>query len=250
MAASEAWNAEGYDRAARFVTDLGAQVMELLAPQPGEWILDLGCGDGVQMAQMAAMGVRVTGVDGSPDMVAAARAKGLDVTQGDGQALAFDPVFDAVFSNAALHWMTDPDAVISGVARALKPGGRFVAEFGGHGNVAAIHTALLAVLRKRGVDTDLSEIWYFPSPQEHRARLEDAGFSVTEIALIPRPTPVEAGIADWLRMLSAAALHKLPEEDREDAIAEVAALLEPALRTAEGVWTADYQRLRFRAVLT
>lgn len=246
-AVADHWNAARYDAAARFVTDLGAPVLDLLAARAGERILDLGCGDGVLTARIAETGARVTGLDASEDMIAAARARGLDVAVADAHALEYEDAFDAVFSNAALHWMTRPDEVIAGVARALKPGGRFVAEAGGHGNVAAIRTALTAVLARHGVTTDLSEIWYFPSEGEQRARLERAGFRVEEVALIPRPTPVAAGISAWLATLAAPVLALLPEERRARARDETVALLAPALRDGHGNWTADYMRIRFRA---
>jgi SAM-dependent methyltransferase len=247
--AEDLWSAERYARSARFVSELGAPVVALLDPRPGERILDLGCGDGALSERIAGAGAEVLGVDASPDMVAAARARGIAAEVADGRALPFEEGgFDAAFSNAALHWMTAPDAVIAGVARALKPGGRFVAEFGGQGNVAAIRTALIAVLaRDHGIDTDLADIWYFPTAEEHRARLEAGGFAVEEIALIPRPTPIEAGVEDWLMTLAAPALARLPGEARAEAVAAVAALLAPALRDASGRWRADYVRLRFRA---
>ncbi|MBK0397987.1 methyltransferase domain-containing protein [Limibaculum sp. M0105] len=246
----DAWSAGDYARNARFVSDLGAPVVQLLDPRPGEEILDLGCGDGVLSQRLAEAGARVVGVDASPDMVAAAQARGVDARLADAHALPFDAAFDAVFSNAAMHWMTRPDAVIAGVARALRPGGRFVAEFGGAGNVAAIRTAIIAVLsRDYGIDTTLDQIWYFPTDAEHRARLEAGGFAVEEIALIPRPTPVTAGIEAWLATLAAPALRLLPEAERTEAAARIGALLAPALRDQAGNWRADYVRLRFRARL-
>ncbi|GIX14976.1 MAG: methyltransferase type 11 [Paracoccaceae bacterium] len=244
----DSWDAARYAAAARFVTDLGAPVLELLDARPGERILDLGCGDGVLTARIAALGARVLGVDSSPDMIAAARARGVEARLADAHALDFCGEFDAVFSNAALHWMTDPDRVIAGVARALVRGGRFVAEAGGHGNVAAIRTALIAVLERHGRITDLGDIWYFPTVAEQRRRLERAGLTVTDIALIPRPTPVIAGMEAWLDTLAGPALALIPEADRPAARAEVVRLVAPALRDSAGNWTADYVRLRFRAV--
>src|SRR5689334_15105089 len=176
--AEQTWEAERYAAAAAFVPALGAPVVELLAPQPGERILDLGCGDGVLTEKIAAAGASVVGVDGGPDMVAAARARGLDAHVMDGQRLTFDREFDAVFSNAAIHWMRDQDAVLAGVRRALKPGGRFVAEMGGHNNTAAIMVAFSAVLARRGLDARRYNPWYFPSAAAYRARLEGAGFAV------------------------------------------------------------------------
>ncbi len=151
MTHSQTWDPERYARNARFVADLGAPVLELLAPQAGECILDLGCGDGVLTAKLAAMGCDVIGVDASTPQIEAARKLGVDARVIDGENLAFANEFDAVFSNAALHWMRNPDKVIAGVYRALRPQGRFVAEFGGHGCVAKIKTALVEALNRRGI---------------------------------------------------------------------------------------------------
>ena len=138
---NQIWDAEQYSENARFVSDLGASVIELLAPRSGERILDLGCGDGALTKKLAEHECRVVGVDASPQMTAAARRLGLDARVMDGHELRFDHEFDAVFSNAALHWLKQPEKVIAGVWRALKPGGRFVGEFGGSGNVATIVAA-------------------------------------------------------------------------------------------------------------
>ena len=169
------------------MSGFGLAALALLDPQPGERILDLGCGEGALTEKLVEVGCTVVGVDGAAAMVKAARRRGLDARLMDGQRLAFSAEFDAVFSNAALHWMPDPDAVIAGVRRALKPGGRFVAEFGGHGNVATIVEALGAVLARRGVEDGGPMPWYFPKPEAYAAKLQAGGFLVEDIALFPRP---------------------------------------------------------------
>lgn len=243
------WSAARYAATAHFVPAFGAPVVELLAPEPGERILDLGCGDGVLTEKIAAAGATVVAVDAAPDMVAAARARGLDARVVAGQNLAFEREFDAVFSNAALHWMRPPEVVIAGVARALKPGGRFVAEMGGHNNTAAIQTAFRAVLGRRGVEALSLSPWYFPSAGAYRPKLEAAGFRVDEIAIVPRPTPLEAGLGAWLDTFAEDFLATLAPDDRGAAKEEICDLLRPILMDETGLWIADYVRLRFKAVL-
>ncbi|WP_108661162.1 class I SAM-dependent methyltransferase [Acuticoccus kandeliae] len=242
----QVWSADTYERNARFVSDLGAGVLEWLDPRPGERILDLGCGDGALTEKLAAAGADVVGLDGSAAFVEAAQSRGIDARVGDGEALAFDHEFDAVFSNAALHWMLRPVDVVRGVRRALKDGGRFVAEMGGQGNVAAIVTALRAIGQKHGIDPALAAPWYFPSTESYGNILRENGFSVERIALIPRPTPLPSGMSGWVRTFRApffeAAGDKAPI-----LLYEVEELLSHALRDEEGRWAADYVRLRFIA---
>jgi SAM-dependent methyltransferase len=247
--AGQRWNAADYANHAGFVPALGAPALELLAPRAGERILDLGCGDGALTEKIAASGASVVGADASPELVAAAVARGLDARVLDGHALPFAGEFDAVFSNAALHWMRGPDEVLDGVRRALKPGGRFVGEFGGHGNVAAIVVAAGAALRLHGRAAPAFR-WFFPSADEYAARLRRHGFEVRSIALIPRPTLLPTGIAGWLRTFAEPLLAGVADPRlRERILADAEALLAPALRDASGRWTADYVRLRFSARL-
>jgi trans-aconitate methyltransferase len=243
----QTWDASLYAGNGRFVALLAESLVEALDPQPGERILDLGCGDGFLTRRIAASGATVVGVDASSQMVAAAKERGVDARLASGESLSFDHEFDAVFSNAALHWMRDHDAVLQGVYRALKPGGRFVAEFGGQGNIAAIRVALLSVLMAYGIPAERIENNRFFGPAEYRARLENQGFRVEEITLKPRPTPLVSGMAAWLETFRSSVLELLPHEKRAPAIDQIVALLKPVLCDPEGHWTADYVRLRFLA---
>ena len=245
----QSWDPERYSRNAGFVPELGRPVLEWLAPRAGERILDLGCGDGMLTAELVAAGCEVVGVDSSAEQIAAARARGLDARVADATRLTFKAEFDAVFSNAVLHWITTPDDVIAGVARALRPGGRFVGEFGGAGNVAQIAAALGAALARRGIDPRTVNPWYFPGPEEYAARLAAHGFRAERIELIPRPTPVPTGILGWLDTFGGPFTSAVPVGERDEFVAEVERGLEPALCRADGTWIVDYVRLRFAAVL-
>lgn len=249
MTQAQSWDPARYERNARFVSDLGMPVVELLRPRAGERILDVGCGDGALTAKLVEMGCEVIGVDGSAEQVEGARARGIDARVMNGEELDFEGEFDAVFSNAALHWMKRADKVIHGAKRALRPGGRFVAEFGGHLCVQTIASALEAALERRGIDGKARNPWYFPTDGEYRARLEAAGFQVPYIALIPRPTPLPGDVTGWLETFAESFTSALPAGERPAFLAEVQAALAPKLCDARGQWTADYVRLRFEARL-
>ncbi len=245
--AAQSWDPERYRRNAAFVPALGREIFDWLAAQPGERILDLGCGDGALTAALAAICATI-GVDQSAEQVAAARALGLDARLADGASLAFDREFDAVFSNAALHWMRDADAVIDGVWRGLKPGGRFVAEMGGAGNVAIVIAALEAALARRGIDGRAANPWYFPTEEEYHAKLERRGFAVTRIMLLPRPTPLPGSLGDWLDTFAESFLALVPAQSRAQFKSEVEAAARTRLFDPAQIWRADYVRLRFAAV--
>jgi trans-aconitate methyltransferase len=245
----DAWSATTYAANARFVADLGGSLLDLLVPQPGETILDLGCGDGALTERIAASGARVIGVDASPDMVRAACARGLDARVMDGQALDFGgETFDAVFSNAALHWMPDAPAVIAKVARVLKPGGRFVGEMGGHGNVASIIVALHAGLRGRGIPPARAFGLFLPTAEHYAGLLRAEKFTVLRAELFARPTVLPTGIAGWLATFAPPFLAATPPSEHAAILQEVEDLLARPLRSAAGDWIADYVRLRFLAI--
>jgi trans-aconitate methyltransferase len=244
---AQVWDPARYARHARFVSDLGSPVVELLAPRRGERILDLGCGDGVLTKTLADLGCDVIGVDSSAAQVEAARALGLDARVMAAEDLPFDREFDAVFSNAVLHWIRRADPMIAGVHRALKPGGRFVAECGGHGCIQKIRTVLVRALDRRGQDGEARVPWYYPTPGDYATRLERAGFRVDSIALIPRPTALPGNLIDFVETFAQSFLQDLSGDARAEYLQEVQDALEPELRNADGTWIADYVRLRFAA---
>jgi trans-aconitate methyltransferase len=247
---TQTWDAQAYGRNGAFVHELAGGVLEWLNPQMGEFILDLGCGDGQLTQRVAATGANVLGVDASVDMVAAARERGIEAEQANAESLPFhEATFDAVFSNAALHWVRDQDAMLAQVHRVLKPGGRFVAEMGGHGNIAAIRVALVAVLERHGYGDREDGINYYPTAESYAERLKRHGFRVEQMAIIPRPTKLaESGMEGWLRTFRRGVLNGLPQDVREAVVEETSELLALALRDETGNWVADYVRLRFVAI--
>ncbi|MDR3742125.1 MAG: methyltransferase domain-containing protein [Terracidiphilus sp.] len=246
---TQTWNADAYVKNGAFVPGLASGVVEWLGARTGERILDLGCGNGTLTSRLAETGARVTGVDASAQMAAAARARGLEVVEANAEALPFEAgAFDAVFSNAALHWVRNQDAMLAEVRRVLRPGGRFVAEMGGHGNVAAIRVALIAVLARYGMAELEDEVNYYSTPEAYTRRLIRHGFRVERIELIPRPTPLgEGGLEAWLTTFRSGVLAGVPEKLRATVVRETAELAAQALRDEDGNWVADYVRLRFVA---
>lgn len=241
------WQADLYDSRHGFVSRYGADLLHLLDAQPGEHILDLGCGTGHLTQQIAEAGAHVIGIDSAAAMIEQAQASypTLDFRVINAESFYLDTRFDAVFSNAALHWMTNAEAVVANVHQVLRPGGRFVGELGGRGNIRHIYTALGAVLAEAGYPP-LASPWYFPALGEYATLLESVGFRVIFAAHFDRPTPLDGpdGLMNWLKMF---ANSLLPDGDQSALLKVVEDRLRPVLYQ-DGVWTADYVRLRFVAL--
>ena len=250
---SSRWSPADYARNAAFVPALGAAALALLDPKPGELILDLGCGDGALTMLIDAAGAKAVGLDASPEMVEAARSRGVEAYVADAQALGLARAahsfgqFDAAFSNAALHWMLDPGAVAEGVFAMLKPGGRFVGEMGGEGNLATLRGALRDELAARGYSIPAEDPQWYASAEEFARLYRCAGFERIEAQLIPRVTPIPAGIAAWVKTFRSGWLDvaQVPEAERDEVAAAVEHRLAGTLQAPDGSWFADYVRLRF-----
>jgi trans-aconitate methyltransferase len=244
---SQQWNVDSYQKFDSFVPQLGQPLFELLMPKAGEKILDLGCGDGVLTEKIQQAGCETIGVDASLEMVKAAQARGINAQVMDARALTFSAEFDAVFSNAVLHWVKEPELAIAGIARALKPGGRFVAEFGGKGNIKTIEEALIKVVSFFGVhDRELSP-WYYPAPEEYQAILEKHGLYIETIALIPRPTALPDGMMGWLETFAGPFLAPFPSILHPYLLWRAKLRMKSILCDKDGNWHADYVRLRLLA---
>ena len=249
---NDRWDAKLYDANHSFVHQLGKAVFELLAPQPSERILDLGCGTGPLTQQIAAAGATVVGIDASPAMIAQAKAQfpSLQFEVQDALTMNFTQPFDAIFSNAALHWMKPPEIVAARMFQSLKRGGRLVLEMGGQGNVAKISAAAIQAGRLLGLDlTPVVNINFFPTVVEYTNLLETQGFDVNFAAMYDRPTPLEggaAGLRTWMKMFRPDAEKAVPTEQREVFFQMLENQCRPDL-FREGVWYADYRRLRLTA---
>lgn len=246
------WEADNYDESMSFVSRFGQDLMGWLNPQVGEYIVDFGCGTGDLAAHIASHGARVIGIDISPEMVERARKKypALSFECSDGMNWKADQKYDAVFSNAALHWMKDAEAAIDSMSVCLKPGGRLVAEFGGHGNVASIVEAVRLTMNENGHGDLFVMPWYFPTVGEYTTLLEKAGLEVRSAIHFDRPTKLEDsenGMKGWLELFGTA---MFPQADH--AIASI--IIEEAVERLrskqynQDVWTADYRRIRIHAV--
>ena len=245
------WDPALYDQQHSFVWKYGAEMLELLRPQPGERILDIGCGTGHLTQQIALSGAEVIGLDHSAEMIEKARTAypGLQLVQADAADFSSSQPFDAVFSNAAMHWMKRISEVTACIARALKPGGRYVVEFGGRGNLDAVHGALKRAMQEVGCPAGDELKLYFPAIGEYASLLEEHGLEVTQAWLFVRPTALEEGengLRRWLEMFTSQSLARLSPQQKDDCIRRVEAALRATL-FRDGTWYADYRRIRIVA---
>jgi len=242
------WNPDSYNQHTAFVSELALPVIDLLAPQPGELILDAGCGEGTLAREIRRRGAEVIGIDTSAEMVAAARANGIEAQVASVTDLPFVNTFDAVFSNAMLHWVKDAEGAVTQIARSLKPGGRFVAEFGGEGNAYHLVDAMKRAFSAHPEWGAFENPWYFPSIEEYATLLQSAGFAVESIELIPRPTPMD-DIIHWLDIFANGVTEHLSREEFEVFKRECRDILRPILYREDEGWIIDYVRLRLKAKL-
>ena len=233
------WDAADYAKVGAFVAELGGAALDLLDPQPGERILDVGCGEGTLTKKIVERGATVLGIDNSPEMIAAAPPAGIDAILLAAENMTFSSEFDAAFSNATLHWVLEKEQAARAIFRALKPGGRFAGEMGGEGNLKALREALDNELIIRGYQPPVEASNWYASPEEFAAVYEAAGFRELDARLIERPTPIEHGVAAWVATFRKGWLDRaqVPEGER----AEIAA----AVADRIGTNVADYVRLRF-----
>ncbi|MFL6860162.1 MAG: methyltransferase domain-containing protein [Sphingomicrobium sp.] len=239
IASTSKWDAADYARVGAFVAELGGAALDLLDPQPGERILDVGCGEGTLTRKILERGAIVLGIDNSPEMIAAARAVGIDAVQLAAEDMQFFGEFDAAFSNATLHWVLEKEQAARAIYRALKPGGRFAGEMGGEGNIKNLRQALDEELIIRGHAPPVEASNWYASPEEFAAVYEAVGFREIDARLIERPTPIEHGLAAWVTTFRKGWLDRaaVPEEERAEIGAAVADRI--------GSNVVDYVRLRF-----
>jgi len=247
------WDSELYQSSHAFVWQFGRDLLTMLMPKAGERILDVGCGTGQLTAEIAESGAQVVGLDQSAEMIKAAKQNFPDLRfeVADIAATTYNSEFDAVFSNAALHWVRNQEGAVTAIARALKPSGRFVFEMGGRGNIGQIWNAATQALAEMGVQNpEKLSPWFYPSIAEYAPMLESRGLLVTFAVLFDRPTPLEGGeqgLRAWLEMFATFASHLLTPGQREEFMRRIEELARPAL-FHNGEWTVDYKRLRMIAV--
>ncbi|MBL41131.1 MAG: SAM-dependent methyltransferase [Rhodospirillaceae bacterium] len=244
---SQKWNPSYYASNARFVSELGSGILKKLSACKGEKILDLGCGDGFLTQKIIEQGSKVIAIDSSPEFIEVAKKNGIDAHVINGHNIPYKNCFDAVFSNAALHWMLDPEAVIIGVSNALKSGGRFVAEFGGAGNVKKIINSIKDEFDSQGLIDIFAVPWYLPPLEEYKLKLESYNFLVREIELFDRPTKLPSDVGKWLDTFADPFFKDVDEKLKEEMKKNIIINLSKLICDDQGVWWADYVRLRFVA---
>ncbi|HEX8412513.1 MAG TPA: methyltransferase domain-containing protein [Sphingomicrobium sp.] len=247
LASTSKWDAGDYARVGGFVAELGSAALDLLDPHAGERILDVGCGDGALTRKIVERGASVVGVDNSESMVEVAGSVGLDARLMAAEDISFDVEFDAIFSNAALHWVLAKEKAAAAIFHALKPGGRFAGEMGGAGNIAILRGGIREELEQRGYDLPAADPQWYPTIEEFGGVYAQAGFSDIDAQLIPRPTELRAGVAAWVKTFRAGWLDaaNVPEDARHEIAAAVEHRLASKLQQPDGSWSADYVRLRF-----
>ena len=246
MSDTNTWSADKYNKHAGFVSNLAFPVVELLDPQENEKILDLGCGDGTLAVEIEKYKSKVTAVDLSENMVEKTKEKGIDASVMSAAELIYENEFDAVFSNAVLHWVKEADVTVKKIARSLKSEGRFIAEFGGYGNIKYLTDAMEEVFHKHKEFGSFNNPWSFPKEDEYKQLLQENGFKVEYIELIPRPTNID-DISNWLDIFANGIVSHLTQEQQRQFKTEVREILKPQIYTEENGWVADYVRLRLKA---
>ncbi len=241
------WNADKYNKHADFVSNLAMPVVELLDPKKDEKVLDLGCGDGTLAQEISFLCKKIVAVDLSPDMVNKTKERGIEAYVMSATELNYKDEFDAVFSNAVLHWVKDTQRAIYKINNSLKQNGRFIAEFGGSGNIEYLITAMKEVFSKHEEYGDFKNPWTFPSDFEYKRLLEEGGFKVEYIEIIPRPTPID-DIRNWLDIFANGIVSHLTFEQQETFKEEVREILKPKIYSKKDGWVADYVRLRLKAI--
>ncbi|MBE9070299.1 class I SAM-dependent methyltransferase [Leptolyngbya cf. ectocarpi LEGE 11479] len=243
----QTWNAQQYQENASFVAELGKPVLSLLEPKPNETILDLGCGDGILTEKISKLCSQVKAIDSSESMIESALSRGLDAVLMSGTDIIYRNRFDAVFTNATLHWISDQDALLNGVYKCLVDQGRFVGEFGGRGNIQTLISAVEDVVKRNPDMGTFSNPWYFPSVDEYKNKLQENGFQINSIKLIPRPTPLQTGVKEWLKIFTNYIIADMPKKLEQSFLCEVENAVREKLYSDERGWVADYVRLRFHA---